>query len=71
MTRKDYERIAEVLASVGSKGDIAAHTCAEVGARLIEYFESENPRFDRQRFRDAYMTTLWEMGRIRRAKESA
>jgi hypothetical protein len=50
MTRKDYVMIAEVIAtswhaSADSKRDIAVN--------LAEVFETDNPRFDRDRFLSA------------------
>jgi len=59
MTRKDYKAIAEVLATVGGQSQQHGEIAAEAAARLSEYFQAENPRFDRKRFRDEYMMTLW------------
>ena len=54
MTRKDYEAIAEIFSAVEKE-----RPRQEVGAilavmrGLADYFEKDNPRFDRDRFVEA------------------
>jgi hypothetical protein len=50
MTRKDYQAVARLLGAVGGESDENAKVCATVTAKLADYFQQENPRFDRGRF---------------------
>lgn len=50
MTRKDYELIAEELGRSGAD----AGSVEEVLGGLFRAFERDNPRFDRERFREAF-----------------
>lgn len=47
MTRKDYERAAEILRFEGSAGHAAKVDL------FVEFFKGENPRFSEDRFRAA------------------
>ena len=60
MTRKHYEQLARILATVGAESQASAEICAKIGGMLSDYLEQDSPRFDALRFRDAYMVTLWE-----------
>jgi len=66
MTRKDYKAIALAIAKVGAESHEHAVVCAEVGAQLMGVFAEDNPRFDRDTFRDFYMNALWEAQAIKR-----
>jgi len=54
MTRKDYEAIARLLGAVGGQSEEHAKACAEVTAKLGDYFEATNERFDRSKFYNAF-----------------
>jgi hypothetical protein len=49
MTRKDYEVVAEVIATT-SLGNVARET---FGVAMAEVFAADNPRFDPERFFEA------------------
>jgi hypothetical protein len=67
MTRKDYKALAEILGKVGGQSQQHGEIVAEAVARLSEYFQADNPRFDPKRFRDEYMMTLWAKQSVVRA----
>ena len=45
MTRKDYIKVAEILKSHFANDNLIDSFC--------DFFKSDNPRFDRERFRNA------------------
>lgn len=47
MSRKDYERAAEIVRGLRADNDTAAPT---VAAAFVRLFVDENPRFDTTRF---------------------
>ena len=52
MSRKDYVAVAaiiraEILCYIGTQAEVAAVT---IGKRMADYFQSDNPRFDRKKF---------------------
>lgn len=51
MSRKDYEQIAEVIASVNVSG--YTDTLSRLTRHLADVFELVNPRFDRHKFENA------------------
>ncbi len=63
MSRKDYVRMAQIIAtertlledgeSYGGIGKDGLHLLRNLTISLAETFKSDNPRFDRQRFYDA------------------
>lgn len=67
MTRKDYEAVAEFLATTASTIETTIHApavyeakralMAEIVNGLAEVFASENPRFSRERFARACQAT--------------
>jgi hypothetical protein len=50
MSRKDYERIASVLAGVRQTNPDARVQLNVVSMTLADVFADDNPRFDRTRF---------------------
>jgi hypothetical protein len=50
MTRKDYQLIAEVFANLGQIIDIKETVAVDLARNLADALETDNPRFDRDRF---------------------
>lgn len=48
MTKRHFEAIAKILAT--ADGMYEYHTKVYIANQLADYFEQENPRFDRDRF---------------------
>jgi len=48
MTRKDYKRIAQILKDSDAKGDVVLSF--NLLTDLMDYFQEDNPAFDRDRF---------------------
>lgn len=48
LARKDYRAIAEIIES--NRGDGVEYILDRVASNLADYFEQNNPRFDRQKF---------------------
>lgn len=53
MTRKDYEAIAEILSAVEKERPTQVGAILAVMRGLADYFEKDNPRFNRDRFVEA------------------
>ena len=52
MSRKDYNKVAEILATANINADheAATNTLMNVASDLALYFKQDNARFDRSRF---------------------
>lgn len=48
LSRKDYRVIAEIVVSAGYKWPYRKRLCND----LADYFERDNPKFNRQKFLD-------------------
>ena len=48
LTRKDYKRIAQILKDSSDKGDVVLSF--NLLTDLMNYFQEDNPAFDRDRF---------------------
>ena len=51
MTRKDYERFAHILKRASKKEDVVLSF--NLLNDLMDYFQEDNPAFDRERFLQA------------------
>ena len=51
MTRKDYKRFAQILKDSSDKGDVVLSF--NLLTDLMDYFQEDNPAFDRERFLQA------------------
>ena len=47
-TRKHYKVFAEIIES--NRGDGVEYTLDQIASELADYFEQDNPRFDRDKF---------------------
>ena len=52
MTRKHYEKVAQILRQQVEQGADRG-TVAEIATELVSMFQADNPRFDRGRFLSA------------------
>lgn len=55
MSKKNYEKIAEILKSACTEG-LDSFTIMYIEKELLVYFTQDNPRFDSFRFNNA----IWE-----------
>jgi hypothetical protein len=53
MSKKHYIAIAEIMRSEANEYTAHQYTIAQICAALCDYFEKDNPLFDRARFADA------------------
>lgn len=56
MTRKDYVEVANILKKYSEAGMIREQTAQFLTSDFADLMESDNPRFDRQRFWNAVFT---------------
>ena len=50
MTKKDYTTIATTIGKRIAGNDIADSSAYKLASELADYFEQDNPRFNRNRF---------------------
>lgn len=53
LTKKDFKAVAEIIDYDGDRHYYDRHTCEEIAKQLADYFATQNPRFDRERFMKA------------------
>jgi hypothetical protein len=50
LTKRDYNTIALILYNVWASSDDYEHLVDEIADNLADYFEKDNPNFNRERF---------------------
>ncbi len=48
LTRKDFKAVAEIINS--NRGQGVEYTLDNIASELADYFVTQNPQFDRERF---------------------